>query len=536
VRANQPDSASPLALSGSVCGPADGPARAAWPVDRGRTYRWLARLAVALIITSVGLLTAVAVLGPSVAEPAMGAASGGWPPYFVRAHPPGYVVTIALWLALVTGGAGVSAGLLGVRRGWRPDPRHLIIAAVAGVLVLVLVPPIGSTDMLDYAAYGRIAALGRNPYEMTPAQLRRTGDPVGLAAPVPWEHTVSVYGPLATATQELASLLGGDSAARTVWWLKVGDALAFLAVALALDWFGRPDRARRARAHLLWSANPVMLLAVIAGGHQDALGAAFGVLAVLSFRRPGWRDGLIAGGLTGLAICVKAPFALFGLGLAVSAVRSPRALAGLSIGAAATVLPGYAEVGFSAIKPTLAVATRGPNLYQPLQLVARAVPWLWYHDRLDVLALAASALFAAVLLWGLPDGPPDLPAVRPALAFTLAWLLWSPQQRPWFDAMLFPLLVLMPASRLDWFAELRGATAAAAELPGVLFYRFLRPHWLPLTAGIISRGIVPVTIMVAAIALALLCVTRRMAGPDPPQRQRAASAARRRSSVHSSPT
>jgi len=56
----------------------------------------------------------------------------------------------------------------------------------------------------------------------------------------------------------------------------VWNALAFLAVALALDWMFRRDSAGRARAHLLWSVNPLMLFAVVAGGHIDGLAAALG--------------------------------------------------------------------------------------------------------------------------------------------------------------------------------------------------------------------------------------------------------------------
>lgn len=58
-----------------------------------------------------------------------------------------------------------------MQRGWRPRPRNLIIGSILAVVALTLVPPIGSTDMLDYAVYGRIAGLGHSPYRMTPAEL-----------------------------------------------------------------------------------------------------------------------------------------------------------------------------------------------------------------------------------------------------------------------------------------------------------------------------------------------------------------------------
>jgi len=157
--------------------------------------------------------------------------------------------------------------------------------AILAVVALALVPPIGSTDMLDYAIYGRIAALGHSPYVMTPFRLKAMGDPVGAVAPIPWQHDPSVYGPLATVTEKAASLLGGASVARTLLWLKIWNALAFLGIAIALDRLLRSDPRRRMRAHLLWSVNPLMLLAVMTGGHIDGLAAVFGLLGLLAFRR-----------------------------------------------------------------------------------------------------------------------------------------------------------------------------------------------------------------------------------------------------------
>ena len=54
-----------------------------------------------------------------------------------------------------------------------------------------------------------------------------------------WWHRIldppSRYGPVATGTEAAASELGGDSIARTIFWLKVWNGLAYLAVVLALD-------------------------------------------------------------------------------------------------------------------------------------------------------------------------------------------------------------------------------------------------------------------------------------------------------------
>jgi hypothetical protein len=488
--------------------------------------RWMARAALAAIGVSVALMVLIGLAGPSAAVPSFGSASG-WPPYFVHLSLSDALVTFLTWIMVIFGGAGLTAGLVAVRRGWRPRPRNLIIGSVVAVVALALVPPVGSTDLLDYAVYGRIAALGHSPYVMTPAQLRHTGDPVGAIAPVPWEHDPSVYGPLATVTEKAASELAGSSAARTLFWLKVWAGLAYLLIVAALDRVVRSDAAQRVRAHLLWSVNPLMLLAVMAGGHVDGLAAAAGVIGLLAFRRVPNRlpiplhRGLLAGILVGVAVAVKAPFALFGVGLAWVSLRSPRVLAALGIGAAAALVPSYLLAGRSALSAVTAQRDAAVDLYEPWQLMYRTLAWHDPSRRIDEIAVFAAVLLAVLLLWRLPAGPPGLPAIRPSLALCLAWLVTSPQQRPWFDAMIFPLLAVMPATRLDWIAVARAVAASVAELPGVTYFTQLRPHWVSLANNVLARDFVPLALVATAVALIWLCVTRRWtlggsAGHPPP--------------------
>ena len=482
------------------------------------SVRWLARAAVAARCASSVAIMAVGLLGPSAAVVRFPSAAP-WPPYFWHAGPSDVVISLIIWAAVLLGGSGVVAGLLATRRGWRPRPRRLLIGSAVAVIAMLLMPPIGSTDVLDYAAYGRIAALGHSPYVMTPAQLRSSGDPVGLAAPHTWQHNPSAYGPIATVTERAASQLAGDSAARTVFWIKIWNALAYLSVALALDRLLRSDAALRVRAHLLWSVNPLMLFAVIEAGHVDGLGVGAGLAGLLAMRRVDAVHGLLAGALVGVAVAVKAPFALFGGGLCWAARRSPLTLAALALGAAAVLVPSYLLAGPGAVSAVTNAAHGAVDLYQPWQLLSRMLHWHPVSPRTDAVALVASLLLGVVLLWRLPAGPPGLPAIRPALALTLAWLIPAPQQRPWFDAMIFPLLAVMPATRLDWIAIVRAAAATAAELPGARYYRGLRPYWLYRIADLLSRGLVPLTLWVTAAAALWLCVSGRWtspAGPDGP--------------------
>jgi len=474
--------------------------------------RWLARMCAVSIAVSSGLLITVAALGPSAGVPGLPGALP-WPVFVGHARPAPLLVAALLWLAALSGGGGVAAGLVAVRRGWRPRLRVLAALALLAVVALMLLPPVGSSDLLDDAVYGRIAALGHSPYRMNPHAFQRTGDPIAFLATRRWVHDRSPYGPLVTLTQLTASDLSGDSAARTVFWLKAWNALAFLAVALALDRLLRSDAAGRARAHLLWTVNPLMLLAVLAGGHNDVLGAGFGLLAVAAFRRAGFAGGVLAGALAGAAIAMKAPFILIALGLAIAAIRSPRTLAGLAAGAVAVVVPSYLVAGKGAVAAVVADAGRATDPYQPWQLVVRVLPYFHTVARTDVLGLAGTIALAALLLWRLPAGAPRLPAVRPTLALTLAWLVCSPQQRAWYDVMIFPLLALLPATRLDWIALARSAVAALGELPGGI--AAAHQLWLGRATDLLDKGIVPLALAALALALVWLCLTGRWQASSP---------------------
>src|SRR6202012_1577196 len=96
-----------------------------------------------------------------------------------------------------------------------------------------------------------------------------------------------------TAEEWAAAELGGTSAARITFWLKLWNVLAFGAVVLALDRALRSDPARRARAHLLWSVNPLVLWAMAAGGHIDGVATALGFCGLLVLRpgQPGRAGG-----------------------------------------------------------------------------------------------------------------------------------------------------------------------------------------------------------------------------------------------------
>ena len=450
-------------------------------------------------------MVGVGSLGPSAAVLPFPQASP-WPPWFFTARPSPGLVSMTLWLAILLGAAGLVGGLLAVRGRYQLQAHRLILGSVIAVVALTVVPPLGSADALLYVVYGRIAATGHSPYVMTPEQLKSSGDPVGVAAVYSYRNDPSRYGPIATATEEVASQLAGKSTARALFWMKVWNALAFLAIVLALDRLTCSQPTRRMRAHLLWSVNPLMLWAALAGGHNDVLAAAAGSAALFAIRGSDSARAMLAGLMLGVAAAIKIPFALLGAGLAWSVHRSVAGLTALSLGVGIVLVPSYLLAGRAAISAPMGVATMAPVGYTPWFAAARVLGLTHTAGAINALGLIGSVLLAAILLWRIPSGPAELPAVRVALAVALAWLIVSPQQRPWYDTMILPLMAVMPATRLDWIVIVRSTAAAVAGLPR-LPYAELHPPWLSAIGELSSAAVAPIILTAVGVVLLWLCFT-----------------------------
>ena len=232
---------------------------------------------------SVAGTFAVAVAGPSVMEPAL-PGRPGQPPWSFGLHPSPYLAVGLTAAALAAGTLGLVLVLRAIRGGWSVPARAVLVAGLLAAVALTLVPPFGSSDHLSYAAYGRMLVTGHNPYTTTPAQLAALGDPVARAVQ-DWSRSPSVYGPLATAIQALASLAGGTSVRLTVFVLGLANLAAFAGTALLLHRMTRRNPVWQLRAAFLWAANPLLLQVLVAGAHVDSQAVVFGVAAVAVMSR-----------------------------------------------------------------------------------------------------------------------------------------------------------------------------------------------------------------------------------------------------------
>ncbi|HEY9290499.1 MAG TPA: hypothetical protein VIP98_04385, partial [Microlunatus sp.] len=249
---------------------------------RYRPTRWNRdhRFGLAGIVAATVLCLIAAGLGPSVVTIKLGPRDGLLPPWYLPAgivKPNEWLVSLMIWAAIGVGGAGLWIALRALADGWRPRPLRLMWLGIGLITATVLVPPLTSADVLMYAGYGRLQVIGRNPYEITPAEIFRSQfDPVLRWTERPWTDTPSVYGPITSWTQWLANVLGGTNMHDVVFWLQIFAALPFVLACLGVLFIARTaDPERRARAALLTICNPLLIWAVVAGAHNEALSVVF---------------------------------------------------------------------------------------------------------------------------------------------------------------------------------------------------------------------------------------------------------------------
>jgi hypothetical protein len=435
-----------------------------------------ARASLVCLALGIGLLLLTGLLGTSAAQPPLPGGPGWLPPYHLDADPAAGLVTALLIGSALLGTAGLGLAMLALRAGWAPDPRRLTVAGAGAALAAVLVPPMGSADHLVYAAYGRLAATGGNPYRDTAVDLVAGGDPVGRAVEAPWQDTPSVYGPVATAEQWLASELGGSSVHTTVFVLTLLGALAYIATGLMLQWAvgrGPEKRAARARVALLWSLNPLLLFVGVNAGHLGTLAVAFAVGALLAVRR----SPVLAGVLVGLACAAKVSLGLYVLALAWALRHRLKDLGVLLASALVVGVLAYLPLGTEAFEQ-MRENSKMVSLAMPLRLVVKPLEdALGYDSARSLIGLVGwlsmilvAWLLAPVVARAAARGPVADAAVRDAAGaaalLALAWLVTAPYSLPWYDVAAWAPFALLATTAVDGLLLARTAVLVCAYIPG----------------------------------------------------------------------
>jgi hypothetical protein len=327
----------------------------------------------------------------------------------------------------------------------------LVLGVIAALHALMLLaPPLVSTDVFSYQFYGRIGALyGANPYIAGPHALAL--DPLYHYIGSKWVYTPTVYGPVFTALSYVMAPLAIPS---SVFAYKAIAAMSSLAV-VALVWNGARLRGiDPVKAAALVGLNPMIVVYGVGGGHNDLLMLApllAGVVLVLQRR-----DRLGAGSIVvAAAIKVTAglllPFALAGVrgaGGPMYLTRRRNLLVGAGVAAAGLTAFAFAVFGAGPLHlPATIEQVQGFGNWQsfPGFIGTRLGLGTVGHP----VALVLTAMFAvalAWLIWRVWRGQLDW--IAGAGWASVALLLSAGSLLPWYVAWLMPLAALGGDRRL----------------------------------------------------------------------------------------
>ncbi|MHB8656821.1 MAG: glycosyltransferase family 87 protein [Solirubrobacteraceae bacterium] len=366
------------------------------------------------------------------------------------------------WLAGPFDSAGIDLGKLGViavlasmfvfyvlavRVADRLSGRLVLLTIAALHAVVLLAPPLLSTDVFSYQAYARMGALyGADPYVHGPHVIAL--DPLYPYIGAKWITTPTAYGPLFTL---LSYAFAPLSIAASTLSYKAIATLASLATVILLWNAARLRGLNSVRAVALFGLNPLIVIYGVGGGHNDLLMLAAmmaGVYAVLAHRER------VGGSMLTLAAAIKLtaglylPFA-FASGVALGAGRRRRAIL-IATGASGAVI---AALSF------LAFGTGTLHLPGTLQKTQSEGDWhsipgfistrLGLGEIGHVTGILLGAMFVGLFVWLLRRvSRGEMDWIDGAAWATVGMLVTASSLLPWYVAWLIPLVGLCTDHRL----------------------------------------------------------------------------------------
>ncbi|MEV7278328.1 polyprenol phosphomannose-dependent alpha 1,6 mannosyltransferase MptB [Streptomyces sp. NPDC093111] len=270
---------------------------------------------------------------------------GGWGLWEPRGSTPtvagailaylGLTLLVAAWWQygrLLRAGAD---GRVGVTLGWWAAP-------------LLLAPPLYSADVYSYIAQGAMVLEGHDVYGAGPSVLApgELGHDAAASVGGHWTDTPAPYGPVFLVLAQAVVKLTGGSVVPAV----LGMRLVALGALALIVWAVRGLSDGRPGALWLAALNPLLLVHVVGGLHNDGLMIGLMLGGVLLAVRGRWVAGSV---LVGLAVMVKSPaaVALLFVGIIVA-----RRCGGGVRGALKGLLPGVVAAGVAALA-TVAAGT-----------------------------------------------------------------------------------------------------------------------------------------------------------------------------------
>ncbi|WP_405933193.1 polyprenol phosphomannose-dependent alpha 1,6 mannosyltransferase MptB [Streptomyces sp. NBC_00827] len=396
---------------------------------------------------TAGALPAGEFLAPESAEAVLGLVGV----YF------GVVLLIAAWALLGTV----------VRGPEPPTPRSLLLVLAVWAAPLLLAPPLFSRDVYSYLAQGAMVDAHIDVYAHGPAQL---GGPLADEVAPVWQQSTTPYGPVFLAVASALSGLTRGELPAGLLGMRLVALLGVGLMAAALPRLARHSGADPAAALWLGALNPLVLLHLVAGAHNDAI--MLGLLGTgLVAARGRWP--VVGVVLITLAALVKAPAAL-GL-LAVIALRGRRgvvrstlttAVAALATTVVVTTVTGTGYGWIAALKTPVS-----PHNWSLTSLLGRATGTLLEKLGSGLAPLALPAwhtagivvtLLIVLFIW-LRLRPGPIYALGLSLA---AVAVFGPAIRPWYALWgLFLIAAAAPSGSVRHRVAAVSGVLALAVLP-----------------------------------------------------------------------
>jgi hypothetical protein len=300
---------------------------------------------------------------------------------------------------------------------------------------MIAAPPLFSRDVFSYAAQGEMTSYHMSPYLFGPATLGNMSNAFALPVDPLWGNTPAPYGPFFLFIDGSIDKIARHNELATVLGLRLLEAFAVAIIGAGVVMLARGLGRDPGEAFVLSALNPLVLLTLIGGAHNDAIMAGFLVVGIaLAVRRhPVWALVFVS-----CATAIKAPAAL-GLAFVAWTWLGQRAtirqrlrpilvatsIAGLTLGLW-TWLAGF---GFGWVKNLLSNGTVR-SWAAPATALGMALGHALHALGLD--SISVTSVLSVTRLTGL----------LLAGAFT-AWLLWNGERRGWVRSLGLALVLFV---------------------------------------------------------------------------------------------
>ncbi|HVA06331.1 MAG TPA: polyprenol phosphomannose-dependent alpha 1,6 mannosyltransferase MptB [Acidimicrobiales bacterium] len=183
--------------------------------------------------------------------------------------------------------------------------RHLAVMLTLWVVPLLVVAPMFSRDVFSYAAQGEMMSHHINPYNYGPGTLG-SGPYVNPVDGL-WLNTPAPYGPLFLMIDGWFASLSGHNAMGTVLFLRLLSVIGVALMAYCIPKLAKAYGRDPGEAFVLAVLNPLTLLALIGGAHNDAIMVGLLVAGITAAKL---RHPIVGIVLCTLAAAIKVPAAI----------------------------------------------------------------------------------------------------------------------------------------------------------------------------------------------------------------------------------